>query len=114
MSNDVFAALANPVRRRILEHLRQGPRATTDLAREFDLGRPAVSEHLAVLRVAGLVRDEPRGRQRFYHLEAARLAEIGDWLEPFEQYWCERVQALADFLDAEQPGGESDEKNPEE
>jgi|SRR6185312_8720006 len=103
MPADVFAALSNPVRRRILEHLREGPRATTDLAGEFDLGRPAISEHLAVLKAAGLVREEPRGRHRFYHLEAARLAEVEDWLTPFERFWKQRIQALADFLDAEEP-----------
>lgn len=101
MTNDVFAALSNPVRRRILEHLREGARSTTDLAGEFEVGRPAVSEHLAVLRSAGLVREEPRGRHRFYHLEAARLVEVGDWLAPFERYWRERMRDLADFLDAE-------------
>lgn len=103
MSTDVFAALSNPVRRRILEHLRDGPRATTDLAGEFALGRPAISEHLAVLKAAGLVREEPRGRHRFYHLEAARLAEVEDWLTPFERFWKQRIQDLADFLDAAEP-----------
>lgn len=103
MSTDVFGALSNPVRRRILEHLRDGPRATTDLAGEFALGRPAISEHLAVLKAAGLVREEPRGRHRFYHLEAGRLAEVGDWLAPFERFWQQRIQDLADFLDATEP-----------
>lgn len=58
---DVFSALANPVRRTLLEALRDGPRAAGDLAGAFELSRPAVSEHLAVLRGAGLVREEPRG-----------------------------------------------------
>jgi DNA-binding transcriptional ArsR family regulator len=59
---DVFAALANPVRREILMSLRRGPRGVSELARGFEIGRPAVSEHLQVLRRAGLVRDEQRGR----------------------------------------------------
>ncbi|MBR7831100.1 winged helix-turn-helix transcriptional regulator [Actinospica sp. MGRD01-02] len=101
MSTDVFGALANPVRRRLLEGLREGPRSTGDLAGMFDLGRPAVSEHLAVLRGAGLVREEPRGRHRFYHLEAAPLAEVEDWLHPFERYWNRRLRALSDLLDEE-------------
>ncbi|MFD0331540.1 metalloregulator ArsR/SmtB family transcription factor [Streptacidiphilus monticola] len=77
---DVFHALANPVRRRLLESLRQGPRAAGELAADFELSRPAVSEHLAVLRNARLVREEPRGRHRYYHLEPAPLAEVSDWL----------------------------------
>ncbi|QDQ09586.1 helix-turn-helix transcriptional regulator [Streptomyces spectabilis] len=67
----------------------------------FELGRPAVSEHLAVLRTAGLVREEPRGRHRFYHLEPARLTEVSEWLHPFERYWKQRLEALPDLLDEE-------------
>ncbi|MFG2947154.1 ArsR/SmtB family transcription factor [Streptomyces adustus] len=101
MPTDVFAVLANPVRRRLLERLREGPCSASELAAMFELGRPAVSEHLAVLRGAGLVREEPRGRHRFYHLQADRLAEVGEWLHPFEQYWRQRLEALADLLDEE-------------
>jgi DNA-binding transcriptional ArsR family regulator len=97
----VFGALANPVRRKLLEALRDGPRATGDLAGRFALSRPAVSEHLAVLRHAGLVREEPRGRQRFYHLRPQPLAEVGEWLHPFEHYWNQRLRALADLMDEE-------------
>jgi DNA-binding transcriptional ArsR family regulator len=98
---DVFGVLANPVRRQLLEALRDGPRAVNDLASRFDLGRPAVSEHLQVLRQAGLVTEEPRGRQRFYHLRAEPLAEIGEWLHPFERFWRERLRSLRDILDEE-------------
>ncbi len=101
MPQDVFTALANPVRRQILDSLRDGPRAVNDLASQFDLGRPAVSEHLQVLRRHHLVREEPRGQQRYYHLEAAPLAEVDDWLHPFERYWRDRMKALADVLDDE-------------
>jgi DNA-binding transcriptional ArsR family regulator len=96
---DVFSALANPVRRRILASLREGPRAVNDLAAMFELSRPAVSEHLQVLRRAQLVREEPRGQQRYYHLEALPLAEVGEWLHPFERYWRGRMRALASVLD---------------
>ncbi|MER7667015.1 metalloregulator ArsR/SmtB family transcription factor [Kitasatospora sp. NPDC096128] len=64
---DVFSAPANPVRRKLLERLQDGPRAAGELAGGFDLSRPAVCEHLAVLRNARLVREEPRGRHRCYH-----------------------------------------------
>nr|WP_223281472.1 metalloregulator ArsR/SmtB family transcription factor [Streptomyces sp. San01] len=100
---DVFSALANPVRRRLLEALRDGPSAAGDLAGQFALSRPAVSEHLSVLRNAGLVREEPRGRHRYYHLEAKPLAEVGNWLHPFEHYWRGRMAALADLIDEENP-----------
>ena len=100
---DVFSALANPVRRQLLDALRDGPRAVNDLAGLFVLSRPAVSEHLQVLRLADLVQEEPRGRERYYHLRADRLAEVSEWLSPFEHYWRARLRNLRDVLDEEHP-----------
>jgi DNA-binding transcriptional ArsR family regulator len=98
---DVFAALANPVRREILLQLRRGPRAVNDLASEFDLGRPAISEHLQVLRKAKLVREQPRGRERYYHLDPRPLSEVDTWLEAFNKYWNKRLAALEELLNEE-------------
>lgn len=98
---DVFSALANPVRRQILVQLRRGPRKVNDLAGAFDLGRPAVSEHLQMLRKARLVREEPCGRERYYHLDPRPLAEVDAWLEAFGRYWKERLSDLEELLDRE-------------
>src|SRR5689334_24618912 len=98
---DVFSALANPVRRAILMQLRKGPRAVNDLASGFGVGRPAVSEHLQVLRKARLVREEPRGRERYYHLDPRPLSEVDEWLSTFTQYWKQRLAALEDLLNEE-------------
>lgn len=98
---DVFAALANPVRREILVQLQRGPRAVSDLAQNFDIGRPAVSEHLQVLRKARLVREQARGRERYYHLDPRPLEDVGAWLETFSRYWRQRMQALEALLDEE-------------
>ena len=95
---DVFAVLSNPVRRRILELLLERPYTVNDLVDEFRLHRPAVSEHLQVLRTAQLVRDERRGRERYYHIEPARLFRVNEWLKPFEHYWRERLLALDTLL----------------
>lgn len=100
---DVFSALSSPVRRRILLVLLKHPATVTALVAEFDLHRPAVSEHLQVLRKARLVRAERRGREQHYHLEPQRLFEIEQWLEPFERYWRERMRALEKALDEEEP-----------
>lgn len=97
---DVFSALANPVRREILMQLRRGPRPVTDLAKGFAIGRPAVSEHLQVLRKAKLVREEPRGRERYYHLDPRPLTEMENWLEAFTRYWKQRLSDLEDVLDS--------------
>jgi len=96
---DVFAALANPVRRQILRRLQDGPQMAGDLARGFEIGRPAVSEHLQVLRRAELVREEPRGRERYYYLDPRPLAEVNVWLETFSRYWAQRMQAIEELLD---------------
>ncbi|GAB6856203.1 metalloregulator ArsR/SmtB family transcription factor [Microbacterium xylanilyticum] len=96
---DVFSVLANPTRREILDVLRSGPQTVNELAARFEIGRPAVSEHLQVLRAAGLVRDEPSGRSRIYRLEAAGLAEAADWFHPFERYWRGRLRGLRETLD---------------
>lgn len=99
---DVFAALANPVRREILVQLRRGPRAVNDLASNFELGRPAISEHLQVLRKAKLVREQPRGRERYYYLDPRPLADVETWLEAFTKYWNKRLAAIAEILDEEE------------
>jgi DNA-binding transcriptional ArsR family regulator len=104
-ADPVFSALANPVRRRLLELLIDGPRTAGELAGEFELSRPAVSEHLAVLRRASLVREEPRGRERYYDLVAGPLEEVDQWLHPFERYWRDRLRSLSDVLDED--GGET-------
>ncbi|UDY37772.1 ArsR/SmtB family transcription factor [Dermatobacter hominis] len=100
---DVFGALANPVRRRILELLADGPRNAGAIAGEFELSRPAVSEHLAVLRRAELVTEEVRGRERHYALAAGPLAELDDWLRPFERYWRHTLRGLRDHVEATAP-----------
>ena len=101
MSDDaVFLALANPVRRRLLELLAEGPRTAGDLAAQFALSRPAVAEHLQVLRRAQLVRDEPDGRKRNYHLATEPLAQVSEWLHPFERFWRERLRSFADVVEA--------------
>jgi DNA-binding transcriptional ArsR family regulator len=100
-ADPVFAALANPVRRRLLELLIAGPRTAGDLAGQFELSRPAVAEHLRVLRLASLVHEQPVGRERHYRLAPEPLARVGDWLHPFERYWRDRLRSLARSLEDE-------------
>ncbi len=99
VENLAFAALANPTRRRLLEILVQGPRTAGELAQEFELSRPAVSEHLGILRQAELVQDTPNGRKRHYQLSRQKFQEFNDWLEPFRQYWGKRLHVLGEVLD---------------
>lgn len=92
-------ALANPVRRELLEILFAQPMSAGELSERFDLSRPAVAEHLKVLRDAGLVADQPHGRHRIYRLSAEPLAELGDWLHPFEKFWRGRLAKLAEIAE---------------
>ena len=99
---DVFAALASPVRRSLLELLTQRSQSVNELAARFEMRRPSVSEHLKVLKDAGLVNEHRAGRHRVYEIDAAPLREVADWLHPFEQFWRSRARALADLLDDEE------------
>ena len=100
---DPFAVLANPTRRRMLEILATGPRTAGSLAAEFELSRPAISEHLQILRHAALVVDEQLGRERHYRLDPRPLAAVSDWLHPFEQYWRDHLATLRTVLEEETP-----------
>jgi DNA-binding transcriptional ArsR family regulator len=85
------AALADPIRRRVLELVRDTEVPAGELAAQFPVSRPAVSRHLRVLREAGLVHERREGRLRLYRADPAPLAELRGWLEA---YWAERLDAL--------------------
>jgi DNA-binding transcriptional ArsR family regulator len=101
----VFAALASPVRRGLLDALRAGPRSVGELAAEFPISRPAVSQHLAVLRATGLVHEERGGRSGRYRLDAAPLRRVTDWVAAYEDFWAGRVDRLRVLLDDGTAGG---------
>jgi len=90
----VARAIADPVRRDILEMLRTEPRSAGAIAERFSISRPAVSRHLRVLRESELVRADAVGRERVYVLDPAPLAELDRWLEPFRDRWSRRLDAL--------------------
>ncbi|MEV6303266.1 metalloregulator ArsR/SmtB family transcription factor [Actinoplanes sp. NPDC051861] len=95
--DDVAAAIADPVRRGILEMLRERPLAAGLIAERFPISRPAVSRHLRVLRECGLVRDELVGRERVYRVDPERLSEVRDWIDGFA---VRRAAYLEQRLDA--------------
>jgi DNA-binding transcriptional ArsR family regulator len=87
----VATAVADPIRRRVLELVRDREIAAGELAAQFDVSRPAVSRHLRVLREAGLLHERREGRLRLYRADPAPLGELRSWLE---SYWDERLDAL--------------------
>jgi DNA-binding transcriptional ArsR family regulator len=94
--DDVAAAIADPVRRSILEMLREEPLPAGRIADRFPITRPAVSRHLRVLRESGLVRDTLVGRQRLYEVDASRFDGLIAWLAQFTRAggWERRFDAL--------------------
>lgn len=96
---DVFQAIADPTRRRLLEFLVDGERSVGRLADRFDASRPAISQHLGVLLRAGLVVERRVGRERRYRLEPARLREVSNWLRQYDRFWQDRLEALGEHLD---------------
>jgi DNA-binding transcriptional ArsR family regulator len=95
---DRFAALADGTRRHLLERLATADRSVSDLMTGLDISQAAVSQHLRVLREAGLVTARKEGRHRYYQLRPAALAELRDWLDELERFWQERLAALGDYL----------------
>ena len=96
---DVFDAIASPVRRAILDLLQQGSRPVHDLAASFVMSRPAVSQHLKVLREAGLVAEERVGRERHYRLDARPLLGVVDWARHYERFWPHHARLLSELLE---------------
>ena len=101
MAPDVFFAIADPTRRRLLEALGKQPaQAVNSLAAPFSMTRPAISQHLRILRDAGLVIEHRVGRERRYQLRAAPLREVSDWVSQYERFWPGHLRRLGAYLDA--------------
>ena len=96
-----FRAIAHPIRREILDALTAGERSVGDLTSRFDVSQPAVSQHLEVLREAGLVRARSVGRERRYALDPAPIREVFDWAARYEAFWRDRLGRLGAVLDRE-------------
>ena len=97
-SADVFYAIADPTRRRLLDLLARGERPVNDLAAEFSITRPAVSQHLSILRHSGLVSVARRGREQRYRLRARRLRRVDGWVAAYRQFWSRKLELLGEHL----------------
>lgn len=95
-----FEVLAQPIRRSILDRLRDGEHLVGELADELGLSQPLTSKHLRVLRDAGLVTVRIDGARRWYRLRAEPLAEVDDWLAPYRWMWESGLDRLGAHLDA--------------
>ena len=98
IENDIFKALADPTRRTIFEKLAGGSMNASALRDGMEISQPAMSQHLSVLRNAGLVREERQGRFVNYEVDPEGLALIARWLAKYRAYWPARIDALKIML----------------
>ena len=97
--DEVFAALADPSRRAMLERLSKGPATVTELARPLPMSLPAVVQHLHVLESSGLITTQKVGRVRTCKLELKTLGSAERWIGERKQAWEDRLDRLGDYLD---------------
>jgi DNA-binding transcriptional ArsR family regulator len=98
-TNDVFAAIAAPTRRAILQRLAHREMPVLELAETFDMTLSAVSQHLGILRDAGLVSQTKAGRQRIYRLNPEPLRTVAEWVQAYEPFWNDKLAALGEYLE---------------
>lgn len=95
----IFQALADPSRRAIFESLMSGEAAVKDLTAQFEISQPAVSQHLAALKDAGLVHGRRQGRSVYYRVEPRGMQPLIDWVNHYRAFWLERADRLEQLLD---------------
>jgi DNA-binding transcriptional ArsR family regulator len=99
VGHDIFAVLADPTRRRLLEALASGERSVNDLVRRVDIEQPGVSRHLRILQNSGFVVVRPEGQRRWYSLRAAAFDGLVDWMHSVAQEQADRLQRLAALVE---------------
>jgi DNA-binding transcriptional ArsR family regulator len=99
---NVYEALAEPNRRKIIELVGVHERTAGEIVDALEISQPGVSKHLRVLREAGLVTVRKDAQRRVYRLQPDKLAELDAWLVPYRRFWSGRLDALVDHLMREQ------------
>ncbi len=99
VATDVFAVVAEPQRRRILDELRTGAATVGDLVVRLELSQPTVSKHLRILRDSGFVTCEVAAQKRIYQLAPAPFEQLDDWLAPYLRLWTRHLDALGRHLE---------------
>jgi DNA-binding transcriptional ArsR family regulator len=97
-ADDVFHALSNPTRRKVLEHLSAGPATVSELAAPFDMKLPSFVQHLSVLEQSRLVRSKKRGRVRTYEIAPERFKVAEDWLTARRRLWQARLDQFDQYV----------------
>ncbi|MFX3626115.1 MAG: ArsR/SmtB family transcription factor [bacterium] len=99
MRRDVFQAIADPTRRNIISMVATDPQNLNSIAENFDMSRPAISQHIKYLEECGIIKIEQKGRERIVYVQPRKMKEIDDWLQPFKRLWEERFDRLDKLLE---------------
>ncbi len=100
MRRDVFQAIADPTRRRIISMLAQQPLNLNAVAENFEVSRPAISKHIKILTECGLITIRQKGRERYCEAKLEKLTEVSHWVEQYRQFWEQKLDALETYLDS--------------
>jgi DNA-binding transcriptional ArsR family regulator len=95
----VFRALADPTRRAVYQRLTRGELTVKELTAHFPVSQPAISQHLAALREAGLVTERRQGRFAHYRVRRAGLRPLLDWIEHYQAFWLDRLERLKALME---------------
>jgi DNA-binding transcriptional ArsR family regulator len=98
MRRDVFQAIADPVRRDIIDLLAKHPLTINGVAEHFDVSRPAISKHLKILEECGIVTIQQKGRERFCEIAPKQLIPAYLWMEKHQQLWEEKLDAFENYI----------------
>lgn len=101
MRRDVFQAIADPTRRKIIHTLVQKPLTLNSVAENFHISRPAVSKHVKILSECGLVILKQTGRERYCEINFKSLKQVSDWIEQYRVFWTKKLDALDEVLKEE-------------
>jgi DNA-binding transcriptional ArsR family regulator len=98
MRRDVFQAIADPVRRDIIEFLSEQSLTVNNIAERFEISRPAISKHLRILKECGIIAFQKSGRERYCHIQADKLIPAYLWIDKYKQLWEDRIDTFETYL----------------
>ena len=98
MRRDAFQAIADPVRRDIIELLSDKPLTVNSVAEQFNISRPAISKHIKILEECGIVKIDQKGRERFCIVQPASLIPAFMWMEHYQKLWEDRLDSFENYL----------------
>jgi DNA-binding transcriptional ArsR family regulator len=102
LRRDVFQAIADPTRRKIIDLLSQQSLNLNAIADNFEISRPAISRHIRILTECGLLLIREEGRERYCRADLRKLQQVNEWTEKYRVFWTKKLDALEDFLNKEQ------------